>query len=139
MDNCIFCKIIKGEIPCYKIYEDDKTLAFLDIAGDFLGHILVIPKNHCKNLLDADKNDYLAVMETVQKISKHYVKNCKFAGVNILNANNEEAEQSVFHLHIHIIPRLKDDNLHIFPKSIKQNFNLEDIAKKLSFKDNVNV
>ncbi len=139
MDNCIFCKIIKGEIPCYKIYEDDKTLAFLDIAGDFLGHTLVIPKNHCKNLLDADKNYYLAVMETVQKISKHYVKNCKFAGVNILNANNEEAEQSVFHLHIHIIPRLKDDNLHIFPKSIKQNFNLEDIAKKLSFKDNVNV
>lgn len=139
MDNCIFCKIIKGEIPCYKIYEDDKTLAFLDIAGDFLGHTLVIPKNHCNNLLDADKNDYLAVMETVQKISKHYVKNCKFAGVNILNANNEEAEQSVFHLHIHIIPRLKDDNLHIFPKSIKQNFNLEDIAKKLSFKDNVNV
>ena len=56
MENCLFCKIIKGEIPCYKIYEDENVLAFLDINGKVAGHTLVIPKSHCVNILDADEN-----------------------------------------------------------------------------------
>ena len=71
-DDCLFCKIIKGEIPCYKIYEDENSLAFLDIAEDYYGHTLIIPKNHCTNLYDADSNQILSVMQTVQKIIKHY-------------------------------------------------------------------
>ena len=73
MEDCIFCKIIKGEIPCYKIYEDEYTFAFLDIAGDVDGHTLVIPKKHCKNILDCDEKTLEYVMKTVQKISKHFL------------------------------------------------------------------
>ena len=131
MENCIFCKIIKGEIPCYKIYEDEKTLAFLDIAKDHYGHTLVIPKKHSTNLLDCETNDFCDVMKTVQKISKHYVENLGFDGVNIINANNKAAEQSVFHLHIHIMPRKENDGVHMFPKLEEHDYNLEEIANKL--------
>lgn len=135
MDNCVFCKIIKGEIPCYKIYEDDNTLAFLDIANDLYGHTLVIPKKHCVNTLDADVETLKHVIETVQKVSQHYVNNLRFDGVNILNANNESAEQSVFHLHYHIMPRKENDGVHMFPKFEKKDFNLKEIADKLSIRD----
>ena len=78
MNDCIFCKIIKGEIPSYKIYENDKVYAFLDIACDSYGHTLVIPKKHCVNLLDCDKEYLDAVVEAVQTISNHYVNDCGF-------------------------------------------------------------
>ena len=84
MCDCIFCKIIKGEIPSYKIFEDEKTLAFLDIAGDFYGHTLVIPKTHAKNVLDVSADDLSAVMSTVKRVANHYVSGCGFDGVNIL-------------------------------------------------------
>ena len=129
--DCIFCKIINGEIPAYKIYEDDKTLAFLDIADDFLGHTLVIPKKHCTNLFDADEETINAVFQTVQKVAKHYTEKCFFDGVNILNANGVCAEQSVFHLHIHIIPRRAGDPFSVFPNKEKQNSDLEKLAKVL--------
>lgn len=133
--DCIFCKIINKEIPSNVIYEDEKTFAFLDIANDFYGHTLVIPKKHCKNILDCDNDTLNAVMNTVQKISKHYINNCGFDGVNILNANGKEAEQSVFHLHIHIIPRKDNDNYHIWPQKDKENFDMNDIVKKLRLND----
>ena len=103
MDNCIFCKIVKGESPCYKVYEDEFTLAFLDISKDVYGHTLVIPKKHVENVLDCDNETLNHVINTVKKVSNHYVDNCGFKGVNILNASGVEAQQSVFHLHFHII------------------------------------
>jgi len=115
MDDCIFCKIIKGEIPCYKIYEDDDTLAFLDIAKEHYGHTLVVPKKHYINILDCDGESLKKVILAVQKISKHYVTNCGFKGVNVLNANELEAGQSVFHLHFHVIPRLDENKFDLFP------------------------
>lgn len=132
MDNCIFCKIIKGEIPSYKIYEDDKVYAFLDIACDAVGHTLVIPKAHCTNVLDCDKEYLDAVIEAVQKISKHYVDNCGFDGVNVLNASGKSAEQSVFHLHFHIVPRKDNDGLHMWPLDGKQDVDLATICQKLA-------
>ena len=130
MENCIFCKIIKGEIPSYKIYEDEKVYAFLDISDDMTGHTLVIPKKHSRNIFDTDKEDLEAVICAVQKISKHY-KDLGFDGVNILNANEESAEQSVFHLHFHILPRKKNDGKRIYPSLEKQNNNLEEVANFL--------
>ena len=112
--DCIFCKIVSGEIPSYKIYEDENVLAFLDIAGDVDGHTLVIPKNHCKNILDASAETLQNVILAVQKISNHYI-DLGYDGVNVFCANNEEAQQSVFHLHFHIVPRKKSDNLDAFP------------------------
>ena len=124
MDDCIFCKIIKGDIPSYKIYEDDYTYAFLDISQDTYGHTLVIPKQHCVNVLDCD-DDYLAhTIKTVKKVANHYVDNCGFDGVNILNASGKAAEQSVFHLHFHILPRKNDDGKHTFPNLGKESTDL---------------
>lgn len=120
MDDCIFCKIIRGEIPCHKIYEDESTLAFLDIAKDHYGHTLVIPKSHYTNILDCKISTLCAVMNAVQKISQHYTRDCGFAGVNVLNANGAEANQSVFHLHFHIIPRNDKNEAELFPKQNRE-------------------
>lgn len=130
MDNCIFCKILKKEIPSYKIYEDERTYAFLDISDDITGHTLVIPKTHCTNIFDASKEDLEAVIATIQKISKHY-QSLGFDGVNILNASGESAEQSVFHLHFHILPRKNGDGKRIYPILEKQNNNLQEVANFL--------
>ena len=132
MDNCIFCKIISGEIPSYKIYENDLVYAFLDIACDAVGHTLVVPKKHCTNVLDCDKKYLDAVIEAVQKISNHYVNNCGFDGVNVLNASGASAEQTVFHLHFHVVPRKTGDGLHMWPLDGKQELDLKAIADKLA-------
>ena len=116
MDNCIFCKIVKGEAPCYKIYEDENVLAFLDISKDCYGHTLVIPKEHCTNILDCNEDTLNNVINVVKKISNHYVSSCGFKGVDIINANGEEAGQTVFHLHFHILPRTSLDEFDITPK-----------------------
>ena len=113
--NCIFCKIINKEIPSYKIYEDEYTYAFLDIAKDVDGHTLVIPKKHVVNVLDCDVETLNHVMNTIKKICNHYVTNCGYEGCNIINASGKEAQQSVFHLHFHIIPRKKDDGVNAWP------------------------
>ena len=131
MEDCLFCKIIKGEVPSYKIYEDEFTYAFLDISNDANGHILVVPKKHSANLLDSNEIELAHVMSTVKLISNHLVNKCGFDGVNVLNANGESAEQSVFHLHIHIIPRKNGDNLHVFPTLSKNKESLDEICKRL--------
>lgn len=130
MEECIFCKIIKGEIPCYKIYEDKYTLAFLDIANDIEGHTLVIPKKHCKNILDCSQEELARVFTTVKKVAKYYVDDCGYDGVNILNCNNSEAGQTVFHFHIHIYPRKSKDGVEFFPKS-HSDCDMAKVCKKL--------
>lgn len=129
--DCLFCKIIKGDISCYKIYEDEYTLAFLDIAKDVDGHTLVIPKNHVSNIFECDTETLNHVMHTVKLISDHYVKNCGFSGINIINNNGSSAEQTINHLHIHIIPRNDNDNIYVFPKFQGSKYSLEDNLNKL--------
>ena len=131
MNDCIFCKIVKGDIPCYKIYEDEHVLAFLDIANDVYGHTLVVPKAHCVNVLDADEQTLAKVMMAVQKVSHHYVDNCGFDGVNTFNCNGDGAEQSVFHLHIHVIPRKKGDGIHVWKNQTQGNPSLQEVCDKL--------
>ncbi|MEG1706297.1 MAG: HIT family protein [Clostridia bacterium] len=131
MDNCIFCMIIKGVIPSKKIYEDKYTYAFLDIACDSVGHTLVIPKKHCDSILDTDKVTLARVMDTVAKISNHYVNDCGYDGVNVLNASGSAAQQSVFHLHFHIIPRNVYDGKDMFPLKEKLDINLDEVCDKL--------
>ena len=115
MCDCIFCKIVAGVIPSMKIYEDDDTLAFMDVAKDVDGHILVIPKKHLKNIFDCKPDTLNSVMQTVQTVSLHLIKNCGYDGVNLLNANDESAGQSVPHFHIHIIPRKDNDEINAWP------------------------
>jgi len=111
MDDCIFCKIASGIQPCMKVYEDEWTISFMDIAKDVDGHILVIPKKHYKNILDCDYDTLHAVINTVKLVSNHLVDNCGYDGVDIMSANDESAGQSLPHFHIHIIPRAIDDGL----------------------------
>ena len=91
--DCVFCKIIKGELPSCKLYEDDTTISIMDIADDVDGHILVIPKKHFKNILDCDSDALHDMMDTVQKVSRHLVDNYGYDGVNLLNASDESAGQ----------------------------------------------
>lgn len=130
MNECIFCKIIKGELPSYKIYEDEHTLAFLDISCDAYGHTLVIPKNHAENIFDVKEEDLSHTMQVVQKVCNHY-KKLGFTGVNLVNCSGKDAEQSVFHLHMHIIPRKTNDNTKIYPSLKKQDLNLAKIQEEL--------
>ena len=116
MCDCVFCKIVSGEIPCLKVYEDEAALAFMDIAKDVDGHILVIPKKHFRNILDCDTNALNAVAQAVQKVSTHLTSACGYEGVNLLNASGACAGQSVPHFHIHIIPRKPGDGIDAWPK-----------------------
>ncbi len=102
---CVFCKIINNEIGSYKIYEDEKILAFLDISQLTIGHTLVIPKKHYETILDLDSETSKEIFDLVRKLSLKIVKATGAKGVNIINNNNEIAGQAVNHFHIHIIPR----------------------------------
>jgi len=130
--DCVFCKILKGELPSYKIYEDEYTYVFLDISKDIDGHTLVIPKKHVTNVLDCDEETLKHVMTTVKKVSDHYA-NLGYEGVNIMNASGEAAQQTVFHLHFHIIPRKKDDKENTWPELSGAKEDLETTHQKLKF------
>lgn len=131
MEECIFCKIVNSEIPSYKIYEDGKTLAFLDTAGDVDAHVLVIPKKHFVNTLDADEEDFIAVMKSVKKIGEHLVKDCAYAGVSIVNSNGKAAGQTVFHLHYHLLPCTEGMKGFLFLKKEAKE-SLENVQKRIA-------
>ena len=131
MENCVFCKIISGEFSSRKIYEDENTLAFLDISKDVDGHILVVPKKHYKNILDCDCETLACVMDTVKKVSNHLTNNCGYEGVNLLNANDETAGQTVPHFHVHIIPRKTNDGIDAWPKFSGAKEDLDDTLNRL--------
>jgi histidine triad (HIT) family protein len=102
--NNIFAKILRGEIPCHKIYEDEHTLAFMDVMPQVDGHCLVIPKTPSRNLLDADPVTLAHLMTTVQKIAIAAKQAFNADGIQIRQYNEEAAGQTVFHLHVHIMP-----------------------------------
>lgn len=104
-DNCIFCKIINGEIPSAKVFEDDHVLAFLDISQVTKGHTLIIPKTHVKNIYETNEEIAGKVFERVPKIANALKATFQPEGINMLSNTGEVAGQSVFHLHIHLIPR----------------------------------
>lgn len=132
MDDCIFCKIVRGELPSKKIYEDEDTYVFLDIAKDVDGHTLVIPKKHYATFLESDGDTLHAVMDTVQRVSAHYVKQCGYEGVNLYNCTDSCAGQTVFHYHIHIVPRKSGDGLTGFPKFGGATHSLEEMQRTLA-------
>nr|WP_171181932.1 HIT family protein [Ruegeria sp. HKCCD8929] len=109
-DN-IFAKILRGEIPATKVYEDDETLAFMDIMPRADGHLLVIPKTPCRNLLDASPDQLATVMQAVQKLSHAVMKAFGAEGVTIQQFNEAAGGQEVFHLHFHVLPRREGDRL----------------------------
>ena len=131
MKDCLFCKIIRGEIPSHKIYEDDFCYAFLDIANDVYGHTLVIPKKHYESMMTADNQTLARMIEACKKIGNHYVKNCGFDGYNIANCTGEAAQQSVFHVHFHILPRKSGDGKNILTNLGESGAELPDVCEAL--------
>lgn len=129
--SCIFCKIASGEAPCLKVYEDENTMVFMDVAGDVDGHMLAIPKKHVKSILDCDAETLAHLMVTVKKVSNHCVDHCGYEGVNLLNASDESAGQSVPHFHIHIIPRKQNDGIDAWPEFAGARCKTEDLYQQL--------
>ena len=110
--DCIFCKITKGEIPSYKLYENDDLIAILDISQATKGHTLIIPKKHYKNLYELKENLASNIFKVVPKLANALKKAFNPIGLNLL-INTEKPLQTVDHFHIHLIPRYEDDKLEI--------------------------
>jgi histidine triad (HIT) family protein len=110
-EDCVFCKIVAGDIPCFKLYEDEHTLAFMDINPASRGHALVIPKTHSPSLFEAPGGDLSAMMATARKVGRAIQSTLNPDGLNLVQANGPGAAQSVFHLHVHVLPRYMGDNL----------------------------
>ena len=107
-DDCMFCKIAAGEIPSRKIYEDKDLIAIMDLNPTSKGHSLIIPKEHCTNIYDIDEDIAAKVMKTAKKLATKMTVALNCDGFNLLQNNGETAGQTMFHFHMHLIPRYKD-------------------------------
>jgi histidine triad (HIT) family protein len=112
-DNCIFCKISNGDIPSAAIYEDDNFKVILDKFPSAPGHALILPKKHADNIFELDADSAAKIFPLAQKVAQAMQKSLNPDGINILQNNGEAAGQSVMHLHVHIIPRFKEDTIRI--------------------------
>lgn len=130
--DCIFCKIVNGEIPSCAVYEDEHTFAFLDITPVAKGHTLVVPKKHVKNVFDADEKTWAQVMETARKLAPIVRDAVSADGVNVYVNNEPAAGQVVMHSHAHIIPRFANDGLELWHGKEMPQEELEKIAKKIT-------
>ena len=116
MDNCVFCKIIRKELPADIVYEDENTICIIPLDMEVVGHLLVIPKQHGQDIFSTSDEALAAVIKTVKKMSLLVKEKLGATGVNIVNASGKDAEQTVFHIHFHIIPRYESDGLKVWPK-----------------------
>jgi histidine triad (HIT) family protein len=113
MDNCVFCKIVAKQIPATVVREDEHTLAFMDISPWTRGHALVIPRRHSRNLYDVEDADLANVASAAKRLAQRMRDVLGCDGVNLLNSSEPAAWQSVFHTHVHVIPRYDDDPLQL--------------------------
>lgn len=127
----IFAKILRGEIPCMKIYEDEKTLAFLDVMPQAEGHTLVVPKEDAENIFDLSSESAAALMKTAQKVAKAVKTATEAPGVMLMQLNGKAAGQSVFHIHMHIIPRHHGIDLEFHERNMAEAAELAPIAAKI--------
>jgi histidine triad (HIT) family protein len=111
--DCIFCKVIAGELPSQIVDSDDRTIAFMDISPATRGHALVVPRNHARDLLEIDHADLDATIMAAQRLARRIKERLGADGVNLLNSCGQAAWQTVFHFHMHVIPRYEDDPLRL--------------------------
>lgn len=130
-ENCIFCKILAGEIPSTAVYEDDDFKAILDVNPAARGHVIILPKNHAANIYELPDEDASKIMIVAKKIAAAIEKAYHCDGVNILQNNGEAAGQTVFHLHVHVIPRFKGDTVNIGWKQGDMPEDLDAICKEI--------
>jgi histidine triad (HIT) family protein len=111
--ECVFCEIVSGELPADYVYEDDRTVAFMDINPATYGHLLVVPRTHVSDVISAEREDWLAVADTARRMASWVTGALKAHGVDLLQCNTDGTvgHQTVFHLHLHVLPRYEQDAL----------------------------
>ena len=131
--DCIFCKIVAGEIPSVKVLDEDKVFAFMDINPSSRGHMLVVPKNHAENIFEISEADLSAVMGAVKRCAVAVKKALGAEGITVLQLNGKASDQVVPHLHVHIMPRWEGDGLTVSNWEMKAGDidELQDIAKRV--------
>ena len=110
-DQCLFCRLVAGEIPSARVYEDTLTIAFMDIGQVTPGHVLVATKRHATTLLDITPQEAAAVMQTAQRVASAIREVFDPPGITLLQANGREGDQTVFHFHMHVVPRHAQDGI----------------------------
>lgn len=138
MEDCIFCKIVKGELPSHKIYEDEDNLAFLDINPTSDGHTLVIPKKHFVNFEDIPAEELKKTILIVKKIGLALKEGLGVASYNVCVNNDLAAGQLIPHIHFHLIPRYKNDGLEPWPQASYPAGRAEEVSEKILKKLKIN-
>ncbi|MBR9675490.1 HIT family protein [Candidatus Woesearchaeota archaeon] len=133
MDACLFCKIISGEIPSHKVYEDEKVFAFLDINPVNKGHVLVVPKNHSTDLVECSDEDLCSCMSAAKKIGSKQLEALGAKGFNTLINTRPASGQIIYHTHIHVIPRFEGDGFKHWHGKSYSNDEERVILEKLRF------
>ena len=130
--DCIFCKIIAGDIPSRTVYEDDDFKAILDVAPASRGHVIILPKNHAKDITELSDEDAKGIFCVAKKIAAMQMDVLSCDGVNVLQNNGVAAGQTVFHLHVHVIPRYDNDTVNVTwkPQDGADNAEIEELYKK---------
>ena len=134
MPNCIFCDIIAKKLPAHLVAENEHALAFLPKEMECFAHTLIVPKKHYENLFDIPENELKNLISFLQNTAKSYKVWLWATGINILNANGKDAQQSVPHLHFHLVPRFADDHLDLRPKFLRYDWKLWDVLVKIKKK-----
>ncbi len=129
--NNIFAKILRGEVPSVKVYEDDKTIAFMDVMPQADGHTLVIPKEAAENIFELSPEGAAAMVRTTQKVAKAVKKGLDAPGIMIFQLNGKPAGQSVFHVHFHIVPRSQGIDVKLHARGMESPDKLKTIAEKI--------
>jgi len=133
LDECTFCKIIHKTKQAYLVHEDEKCVAFLDAYPVNQGHTLIVPRNHYENIYDIPEDTLAHIMVVCKKLANDYQKIFHPVGLNIIQSNGTAAQQTVFHFHIHMIPRYKDDGLELFSHHLsRSNAGLLDTYQKIA-------
>ncbi|MFH1744667.1 MAG: HIT family protein [bacterium] len=132
--DCIFCKIINGDIPSYKVYEDDKVIAFLDILPISQGHTIVVPKIHVADVENLSDEHFLAMAGCVKKLGKAVMEALSVKGYSVFLDNKSAANQHVPHVHFHLVPREEGDGLERWPQSGYGEGEAEDCVRRIKEK-----
>lgn len=130
-ENCIFCKIVKGELPSFKLYEDDSVVSFLTIAPINEGHALVVPKSHYQDFFDTPESELQKIISVGQKVSSAIKKAVNCTGINIVQNNGKSAGQEIMHYHLHIIPRFEEDGFEQWHGKQKAPEEIKIVAEKI--------
>ena len=129
---CVFCKIIGGEIPSFKVYETENVICFLDINASSKGHTLIVPKKHVINMFDVTDEIMCDIAKAINYITKLLKEKLGVEAVNVINNSGEKAGQTVMHLHYHVIPRYDNDGIVISPKQNEPDFDkLKNVLEEL--------